>query len=107
MDAIDKYLEFLWNCFQYDIEVFSQAWLYYWALVPAVGYLVFFVLKWAVLTVPVWLPVSIILRIFHLPGSNCDNCLYKTQHEFKDFLEPKQEQEKGKESIRDAHTLLN
>jgi hypothetical protein len=107
MGVIDKYLEFLWNSFLYDMDVFSQAWLYYWALVPATGYFIFFLLKWAVFTVPVWLPLTIVVRFFKLPSTKCENCLYKTQHEFKDFIQPNQPVEKDKESIHDAHTLLN
>jgi hypothetical protein len=59
---IEKYLELLWNMFEYDINQLSQPWMYYWLLVPAVGYLVFFFVKWAVLTTPFWLPVSIIFK---------------------------------------------
>jgi len=61
---IEKYLELLWNMFEYDINQLSQPWMYYWLLMPAIGYLVFFFVKWAVLTTPFWLPVSIIVRSF-------------------------------------------
>lgn len=57
-EIFEKYLNLLWNMFQYDINVFSHPWLYYWLLVPAVGYLVFFFVKWAVLTTPLWLPIA-------------------------------------------------
>lgn len=62
--SIDKYLELLWNQFQYDIEIFSQPWMYYWALIPAIGYLIFFFFKWTVLTTPVWLPPGIVAQMF-------------------------------------------
>ena len=85
MDVLHKYLEFLWSCFQYDIGVFSKAWIYYWLLVPAIGYFIFFILKWVVLTAPVWLPVTIIVRVFNLPSPKCEECIYKTRHEFDEY----------------------
>ncbi|EKD89610.1 MAG: hypothetical protein ACD_33C00034G0007 [uncultured bacterium] len=48
----------------YDIEVFSQTWLYAWLLVPAMFYLMFFMIKWTVLTTPLWLPIVIIINSF-------------------------------------------
>ena len=53
---IDKLIS-LW---MYDVHVFSQPWMYYWLLIPAAAYLVFFMLKWAALTAPIWLPIVII-----------------------------------------------
>lgn len=60
-ELTQKYFELIWNAFQYDIEVFSKPWIYYWILIPALGYLVFFFVKWAVLTTPLWLPVYLAL----------------------------------------------
>jgi len=63
MDSpFSKYLDLLWRMFEADINQLSQPWMYYWLLVPAIGYLVFFFIKWAVLTTPIWLPLSIIVR---------------------------------------------
>lgn len=62
--AVDNYLSLLWNMFQYDINILSQPWMYYWVLIPAIGYLVFFFLKWAVITTPLWLPVALALSTF-------------------------------------------
>src|SRR4030042_4021358 len=94
MDIAHKYLEFLWNCFQYDIEVFSNAWIYYWLLIPAIGYLIFFILKWIVLTAPLWLPVTIIVRVFNLPSPKCEECIYKTHYELDDLKSSRGENEK-------------
>jgi hypothetical protein len=85
MDVLHKYLEFLWNSFQYDMEVFSQAWLYYWALLPATGYFIFFIIKWIVLTAPVWLPVVIVIRVANLPSPKCESCIYRTSQDFDDL----------------------
>jgi hypothetical protein len=56
----EKYFDLLMQMFQYDISVMSQPWMYYF-VVPIIGYLVFFFIKWAVLTAPFWLPFSIII----------------------------------------------
>lgn len=61
-EILTQYLEFLWGAFQYDMDIFSQGWLYYWVLVPAAGYLCFFFIKWVVITAPIWLPFVITLR---------------------------------------------
>jgi hypothetical protein len=63
-NAIDKYLSLLWEIFQYDINILSRPWMYYWVLIPAIGYLVFFFIKWAVITTPLWLPVALALSSF-------------------------------------------
>lgn len=60
---INNYLELLWYQFEYDIYMLSQPWMYYWLLIPAIGYLIFFFFKWVVLTTPIWLPPSIVAQI--------------------------------------------
>jgi hypothetical protein len=89
MDILHKYLEFLWNSFQYDIQVFSHGWLYYWLLIPAFGYFVFFIFKWIVLMAPLWLPIGIIIRMINLPSPRCEGCIYKTAQDFDDLNEDK------------------
>ncbi len=54
-----QYINMLFGMFQYDISILSQKWLIF-TIVPAVFYLVFFFIKWAVLTTPIWLPFAII-----------------------------------------------
>jgi hypothetical protein len=61
MKYLENYLALLWRMFEYDIHVFSQLWMYQWVLVPAIAYLIFFLVKWAVLTIPIWLPIMLIL----------------------------------------------
>lgn len=56
----EKYFDLLLQLFQYDINAMSHPWMYYFVL-PIIGYLVFFFIKWAVLTAPFWLPFSIII----------------------------------------------
>lgn len=50
--------------FKYDVEVFSKPWLYIPLLIPAAFYFVFFIIKWAVLTSPIWIPGRIIVNGF-------------------------------------------
>jgi len=63
-EVISEYLTFLWRMFQYDMDVFSKGWLYYWILIPAIFYFAFYMIKWVVLTCPIWMPFSIIVSIF-------------------------------------------
>lgn len=60
-ELYQAYLKVLWDCFQFDIGVFSTPWVYA-CLVPIMFYLMFFVLKWMVLTLPIWLPISMALQ---------------------------------------------
>lgn len=47
----------------YDIETLSQGWVL-WTLIPAMFYLTFMLIKWVVLTCPVWLPLVIVAKAF-------------------------------------------
>ena len=59
----DSLLTTLYGYWLYDMEVFSQPWIYYWALIPALCYLWFFVVKWIVVLLPIWMPAAFILSI--------------------------------------------
>jgi len=56
----NEYLGFLWSAFQYDMHAFSHWWMYAFMLIPACAYFVFFFFKWFVITLPIWLPISMI-----------------------------------------------
>lgn len=58
---MQRLMELIVQCYEYDIEMLSQAWMYWWLCIPAALYLMFFFAKWTVLTAPLWLPVSIIV----------------------------------------------
>ena len=60
-DILTAYINLLWNQFQYDISILSQPWMYFCLLIPAIGYGIFFTIKWAFLTMPIWLPFKNIL----------------------------------------------
>ncbi len=57
-DILTAYINLLWNQFQYDVSILSQPWMYWLLCIPAIGYGMFFILKWALLTMPIWLPVK-------------------------------------------------
>jgi hypothetical protein len=59
-ELYQKYLGLIWKAFEYDISVFSQGWIYYWLLIPASFYFMFFIVKWAFLTAPLWIPIAIV-----------------------------------------------
>lgn len=56
----ELYLQFLWDTFQYDIEVFSTPWVWFCFLFPAFVYFIFFCFKWSILLSP----FIIILKVF-------------------------------------------
>ena len=58
-ETISEYLAFLWQQFQNDWVIFTDPWILY-TIVPAILYLVFFVIKWYILLIPVTLPLSLI-----------------------------------------------
>lgn len=63
MTVLDKYANHLWEAFMYDMNVFSEKWMYIPFLIPIAFYIAFFVLKWYVLLFPITLPLSMIGRI--------------------------------------------
>jgi hypothetical protein len=60
LDLIFKTLEFLIELWKYDIDVMSNAWMYWPLLVPATFYFSFMMLKWAFLTAPIWIPIMMV-----------------------------------------------
>ena len=62
-NIITEYFSILLSQFKFDVEVFSHPWMYYYILVPALGYLCFFMIKWSVLTAPIWIPIYNALRL--------------------------------------------
>ena len=63
-NILDRYLEFLYACFIYDMRMFSHPWMYYLLFIPAFFYFFFFLMKWYVLTLPIWFPIRSILSVF-------------------------------------------
>jgi len=59
---MSEIIETLVSLWKFDVEVFSNPWMYWPLCIPAGCYLAFFFLKWVVLTAPVWLPAVIIIR---------------------------------------------
>ena len=58
--AFTKYIEVLLSQWLWDVSYLSEPWMYYWLLVPVTCFVMFMIMKWAVLTAPIWVPVSII-----------------------------------------------
>jgi hypothetical protein len=61
---MQQILDMLASQWLFDVNALSQPWMYWWALVPAVAYASFMFLKWVVLTMPVWVPLAIVVLIF-------------------------------------------
>ena len=58
--------QILIDCWKWDIWFYSQPWVYYCLLIPAIMYIPFMLAKWALLTCPVWLPLSMIFGSFKI-----------------------------------------
>lgn len=68
-ELFEKYLKFMWETFMYDADVFSKGWIYYWLLIPAFFYLMFFCIKWTLLLLPFYgLPLMVLKTIAYLFG---------------------------------------
>jgi hypothetical protein len=61
---LDKIFEFLYQQWLWDINNMSQPWMYWCLLIPITAYVMFFIIKWSVLTAPIWLPINRALRGF-------------------------------------------
>jgi hypothetical protein len=59
VQALEQYLDLLWQQFQYDWAVFSTPWVYY-TIVPWLFYFIIFLIKWYVLLVPITLPCTVL-----------------------------------------------
>ena len=57
MSLIDLLIE----QYKYNVAVMSQPWMY-WCLIPIIVYVMFFIVKWSVLTAPIWLPLMYIMN---------------------------------------------
>jgi len=56
-EALEGYLKLLLRLFEFDVNAMSQPWMYWCLLIPITFYLVFFVVKWLVLTAPFTIPL--------------------------------------------------
>lgn len=59
--SLDQLITRLIDLWMADIQVLTTPWVYLWVL-PALLYLPFMILKWLMLTVPVWLPLAMALK---------------------------------------------
>ena len=68
----EKILEILTQQFEYDVWVMSQPFMYI-LVIPILFYVSFFMLKWAILTLPLWIPIYLIASAFNSLRGNRDN----------------------------------
>lgn len=63
MEKISEQIaQMLFEFWKFDMMVYSEVWLYIPLLIPSILYTMFFMAKWSIITAPIWLPFSIILR---------------------------------------------
>lgn len=60
---MERLIDVLVEQWVYDVEVLSQRWVIL-TVVPAMVYMVFMMLKWMILTCPIWIPSVIIASVF-------------------------------------------
>ncbi len=68
-NTFDQICIMLFELWKYDVEVFSKPWIYY-CVFPAIIYLLFFFIKWMVITAPLWLPIRLALSSFKIYKEN-------------------------------------
>lgn len=61
---MNEILQTLTNLWLWDVAVFSKPVMYWPLLIPATCYLMFFFVKWAVITAPLWFPIYLIVGLF-------------------------------------------
>lgn len=66
-EMLNEICQILLSCWKWDIWWYSQPWVYYPLFIPAVCYIPFMLIKWTLLTCPLWLPVTIIIKSIMLP----------------------------------------
>lgn len=64
---MEQVIEVLVSFWLFDVAVFSSVWLYIPFMIPFTFYLVFFMIKWVVLTLPVWMPFMMLIRAWKNP----------------------------------------
>lgn len=57
---MDELVKQLVDLYQFDLNVFTNKWMYIPLLIPIMFYCAFFLLKWSFLTAPIWIPFVII-----------------------------------------------
>ena len=57
---MNQVLDMLVQQWLYDVSVLSTPWVLY-TVVPALLYIIFMLVKWSALTLPVWLPLRLVL----------------------------------------------
>jgi hypothetical protein len=64
-EILISYLTILLEQFIWDVSVLStELWMYWLFCIPALLFFCFLTLKWVFLTMPIWLPLSLVFHFF-------------------------------------------
>lgn len=63
-ELMTEVLQVLVDLWKYDIAVMSNHWMYWPLMIPIIGYAVFFLFKWWLITAPIWLPARLLWLAF-------------------------------------------
>ena len=69
---MQEILDWLLDAYLFDLWLFSQWWMYAF-IIPILLYVPAFVLKWVLLTTPVWAPFMMIFSAFYNRGCTCSD----------------------------------
>jgi len=56
---MEKYINYILESIILDVNGYDHWWM--WTFIPAIFYTIFLVLKYAILTLPIWLPFNLVL----------------------------------------------
>lgn len=59
---MEKYLNYILEAIIRDAQVYDNWWM--WTVLPAIFYTIFLILKYAILTLPIWLPFNLMFSPF-------------------------------------------
>lgn len=71
MEALNKYLEILVEAMAADADNLSSRWMY--TIVPLMFYLVYAVIKWYILLMPVTLPLTLLCMVCRSAHESADD----------------------------------
>ena len=84
-DALNQYVNFLWTQMQYDWSIFSNPWVLY-PVLPAVFYLLFFIVKWYVLLAPITVPITTLTHGLNQGKKEPESTKDKIRDQFSQLL---------------------
>ena len=61
LQALDSLIAFVIASWEFDMWFYTQWWTYALLMIPFFFYTIFFIIKWWAITMPIWLPIRLML----------------------------------------------